>query len=217
MRGVAPFELDQPWRALLDRRLSNRVDQRIAGGKRVAAGDGDARLMIARQPFGGGFQLGGAEVARAGIDEIAHPAGRGGEAQGLLDTCGVLRQEDARAGVVRPAIAIEAILAEQPAERGGADRTADAIGAGGERLGELRQRPDVGCGGDDDRLHVLVGVDGVAAGLAGEALRGERGADAWRLGGEPCVIGVGRDQRDGAGGLAAVGLEQGVGHIRSPG
>jgi hypothetical protein len=112
---------------------------------------------------------------------------------------------------------VSRILAEQPAERGGANRAGDAIGAGGKRLGELGERPHAGRGGDDDRLHLLVGVDGVVAGLAGEALRGERRADARRLGGEPRVIGVGRDQGDGAGGLAAVGLEQGIGHVSSPG
>ena len=61
-------------------------------------------------------------------------------------------------------------------------------------------------------LYIVLGIDGVAARRTGEALCDQRGAHALRLAREPRLERVRREQGDGAGGLAAIGLEQGIGH-----
>ncbi|PAV68136.1 hypothetical protein WR25_21318 [Diploscapter pachys] len=217
MRGVAPFQLDQARMAFLHRGLPDRVDHRIVGGERVAARDGERRMMLARQLLGGQFQLGRPEVAGAGVDEVADQRGRGGDAQHLFDPRRIAGQQDAGPGVVGAAIAVEAILPQHPAERRRTDLARDAIGASRQRLGKLGERPRVGGAGDGDAVDVLVDEHRRAARLAGEALRGERGAHPLRLATQPRVIGIGGDQVDRAGGLSTVGLEQGIGHVSWPG
>ena len=151
--------------------------------------------MAAGEHFDLVFQLGGAHVFGGGVDQIAHQRHRRGFAkyggQGL-DLAG---EQDAGglAGVLA-AIAVEAVLAEAPAQYGGRNLglAGDAIGAGGQVLPQPREAPWAECADIGDACRHLpavpVGDDGVGVCGALEFLSGGGGALRGGEGGGPCVI-----------------------------
>ena len=145
MAPVAPFQLDQPRRAAGARGAADRGDHRIALVERLAGGD--RRLGAARlgERAGRRLQLGRAEVAGGRVDEVADQEGRFGDQHGLLDPRRLVGQQHARAlAAVLLLVAVEAILAEQPAEHRRAGPAARhpvaALGQALRRLGEAPGR-----------------------------------------------------------------------------
>ena len=126
---------------LLRRRHADGMDHRIALFERVAARHRQRRAVPFGERFGGGLEIGGAAIRCGGVDEIADDSGGVGEAQRLVAPRRVGGQQDARAGVVGLAVAVEAVLAEQPAQGAGALVAGDAIGAGGEGAAHRREAP----------------------------------------------------------------------------
>jgi hypothetical protein len=85
MRGIAPSEFDQARLAALRRRLSDRMDHRIAAFEVAASGDGDGRAMRFAQRLCFGGQFGWAEIGGGGVDEVTDAGGGGGLPQCFVD------------------------------------------------------------------------------------------------------------------------------------
>ena len=217
---MAPFEFDQPGRALAAGGLADGVDHRIARGQRIAARDGEHRREAIGEHRRFGFQLSGAEVGRADIDEIAHLGGGLGEPHGLVDPRGVAGEEDAWSLRLACLVAFEPVLTEQPAEPRRANvAVAQPIGPLGQDLALRRNPPRRAFGfvAYQQRRPVIgriAGQDGAIARLAADLLRANHRADARRLRAQPIGKAIGVDDIDRARGLAAIGLEEGgeVGH-----
>ena len=219
--GIAPFQLDQARRAVLRRRLPDGVDHRIAGGERIAARDGDGRAMRGGERIGLRLQFGGAEIAGAGVDQVADMCGGGGDAHRLVDRADLAGQQHARPGGVRLAVTREAMLREQPAQPRRAGRAAvrQPVRSLRQRVAQRRDPPrrvERFVAHQQHRPFVrrLAGQDRAVAGAPGHLAGHDRGAHARRLRGEPAGERVGMDDVDVTRGLAAIGLQQGgeVGH-----
>ena len=192
--------------------------------ERVAGGDGQRRAIFGGQRPCRLLELGGAHVGGGRIDQVAHVGGGGGEADGPVDLGDLGCEQDARAalGGVARLVAGEAMLAEQPAQGGGAGFAAfEPVAAGVERFAEAGEAPwgQRFCVGDGG--HHFIGIAGAgkdrepARVLAVESGGGEQCAARGGLTLEP--VGGARfvDQMDRMRGLAAIGLEKGgkIGHV----
>ena len=211
MRGVAPGEFDQAGCTLRRGGDADRVDHRIVAGQRLPLRHRDLRAEAAGEFGDFMFQLGGAEIAGRGVDQIADLRGGRRDAHGFLDMRGVAGQEDALPGRLAGLVAGEAILAEQPAERGGTGvdplRSVDALRQYLRKSGKCPGRVRIGDGGDDLPV-AFPGDDQVRARLAREARGGGLGANRLGLVMQPCPKVIRRDRGDGARILAAIGLQQ---------
>ena len=110
-------------RALARRAAPDRGDHRKALVERVAVRDLDLGAAVVAERADRGFELGRAEVGGGGVDEVADERGRAAPRATMRSMRrGVGGEQDARAGagVGLGAIAVEAVLGEQPAERGDA-------------------------------------------------------------------------------------------------
>ena len=103
----------------------------VAGAEILSARDG---RLAAGPPGDRGhrvLQLLGTYVLGRRVDQVAHPGGGGGGLEGGLDRGGVGEQEGARAVVLRRLVPGEAVLGEEPADRGVRREVAvKAVGAG---------------------------------------------------------------------------------------
>ena len=191
---IAPCQLDQARRALARGGAADGVDHRIAFGQRIALHDGEARAAIVGDLLGRGGEFGRAQVGGGRIDEIAHQRDRLGEPHRLVDPRGIGGQQDAlrdRLGIA--AVAIEAVVGEQPAERGGAGI---AIGEADSALGQARRprRRDPTARlrrarrrRADHSSGLPPGSSANSPGLPREARGGDRGAHALGLAAQPFV------------------------------
>ena len=213
-RGRAPVRSGPP----------DRGDQWIAFVEILAGGHSD----LGAEPLGllanRLLELGGTEVAGRRVDEVADERRRLGKPDGRIDPCRFGGEQHARSAfrfVLLRAIGVEAMLGEQPAERG---RTGIALRKlvlpFGQALAELGQAPGrelarIGHRRDDFELFAFARQDDVGVtGLPVEALRLHQGAILGRAGFRPILEARLVDEVDRMGFLAAVGDEQGreVGH-----
>src|SRR5690606_27791502 len=123
-------------------------------------------------------------------------------------------QQHAGAGrFVILAVAIEAVLRELPAvQRGAGLSTGEAIGPGGQRLGQLRHAPArqvrrIGHAADGEPV-VAIGHDADLVSAAGELLRRQRRALPGREFLHPVLEAVTGDEMDGNRVLPAIGLNK---------
>ena len=218
------MEFDQAGRALSRGALPNCGDHRKALFERVAGGDGQLGAMVRGQAGCRLLKLGRAHVGRGRIDQVAHFGGGRRKADVAVDLGGLGGEQDARAafGRVVGFVAGEAVLAEQPAQRGGANLAiGQPVMAGGKRLAEPREAPWGKRGGIGDRRDDLKRVTGtgqdreLAGFLAVEIGRREQRSSRLGLVFEPFGDAVLVDKMDRVRGLAAIGLEKGgkIGHV----
>ena len=191
----------------------------------VADGRLNARAMPRREVARGLLQLGGPEIVRRRVDQIARERHAVGDARevGAVDALGNFELRAARIGL---AVARELVAAEREGQRGKARivrRVGEAIGAGRQQAGQ--------AAGQEAVLLRLVGAFQAEQDAAQRAIRGRqqqrlpglrlelRGlGEAPRGGGEPLAhlrVVVGRDEPD-RNRRCAVPRDEGRMHGKSP-
>ncbi len=162
----------------------------------------------------GGLQLRRPHVVGRRVDQIADQRYRARQRHRLVDPRRIGAQQDTPLrGLAAAAVAVEAVLREQPAERGRAGRAfGQAVGAVGKFGGDRGEIPWAGIFGLRQHSAPLValvaGDQREFAGLAVEAGRRRCRAEALGLRRHPFVEPTRVDDMEDVRGLAAIGQEQ---------
>ncbi len=216
MPWVTPFEFDQARRMFAHRRLADSMYQRITGLQRLAAGDGNFRLMGFGNTLRLGLQRIRPAIASRPVDQIADERGGSSLMRGVANATWFLDKQNPRAGNLRLAkIFVIAILPEHPAQHCvaciGIRQSVSTLWQAIRRLSEVphsqRSRIRNACNYSPFPGFVA-GQDGYIISPAFEFLRFYGGADGVGLRGKPRFKTVLVDYVDGGCRLAVVRLDQ---------